>query len=65
MCGHCVQLVTDIQEEVRTRPFFPESFVANAKQLCEYLGPSMADRVTILILLRSASSCGQGGTEQL
>ncbi|XP_067409049.1 prosaposin-like, partial [Emydura macquarii macquarii] len=44
LCGHCVQLVTDIQEEVRTRPFFPESFVANAKQLCEYLGPSMADR---------------------
>uniref|UniRef100_A0A8C8RD38 Prosaposin n=1 Tax=Pelusios castaneus TaxID=367368 RepID=A0A8C8RD38_9SAUR len=46
LCGDCVQLVTDIQEQLRTRPVFPESFVVNAKQLCDYLGPSMADEVT-------------------
>lgn len=46
MCGDCVQLVADIQEKVRTGPFFTESLVATAKQLCENLGPNMADGVT-------------------
>nr|XP_048714069.1 prosaposin-like isoform X4 [Caretta caretta] len=43
LCGDCVQLVADIQEKVRTGPFFTESLVATAKQLCEHLGPNMAN----------------------
>uniref|UniRef100_A0A8C4Y5L7 Prosaposin n=1 Tax=Gopherus evgoodei TaxID=1825980 RepID=A0A8C4Y5L7_9SAUR len=43
LCGDCVQLVADIQEKARTGPFFTESLVATAKQLCEHLGPNMAD----------------------
>uniref|UniRef100_A0A8C3XRC7 Saposin B-type domain-containing protein n=1 Tax=Chelydra serpentina TaxID=8475 RepID=A0A8C3XRC7_CHESE len=42
-CGDCVKLVADIQEKMRTGPFFTESLVATAKQLCEHLGPNMAD----------------------
>ncbi|XP_038264858.1 prosaposin-like isoform X3 [Dermochelys coriacea] len=43
LCEDCVQLVADIQEKVRTGPFFTESLVATTKQLCEHLGPNMAD----------------------
>uniref|UniRef100_A0A452HF46 Prosaposin n=1 Tax=Gopherus agassizii TaxID=38772 RepID=A0A452HF46_9SAUR len=46
LCGDCVQLVADIQEKARTGPFFTESLVATAKQLCEHLEPNMADGVT-------------------
>nr|XP_006121559.1 prosaposin-like [Pelodiscus sinensis] len=39
LCQDCVQLVTDVQKEVRTT----KSLVATAEQLCEHLGSSLAE----------------------
>lgn len=46
MCKDCVQLVTDVQEAVRTNSSFVNSLIAHAKQECERLGPAAADLVT-------------------
>lgn len=48
MCQDCIQLVTDVQEAVRTNSSFVKSLVAHAKSECDRLGPGMADLVSYL-----------------
>uniref|UniRef100_A0A8D0HAY8 Prosaposin n=1 Tax=Sphenodon punctatus TaxID=8508 RepID=A0A8D0HAY8_SPHPU len=43
VCTDCVQLVTDIQEAVRTNSSFVDSLVNHAKQECDRLGPGVAE----------------------
>ncbi|XP_073209644.1 prosaposin isoform X4 [Lepidochelys kempii] len=43
VCKDCVQLVTDVQEAVRTNSSFVNSLIAHAKQECDRLGPAAAD----------------------
>uniref|UniRef100_A0A493TSJ2 Prosaposin n=1 Tax=Anas platyrhynchos platyrhynchos TaxID=8840 RepID=A0A493TSJ2_ANAPP len=43
VCQDCIQLVTDVQEAVRTNSSFVKSLVAHAKSECDRLGPGMAD----------------------
>uniref|UniRef100_A0A8B9CYQ8 Prosaposin n=1 Tax=Anser brachyrhynchus TaxID=132585 RepID=A0A8B9CYQ8_9AVES len=43
VCQDCIQLVTDVQEAVRTNSSFVKSLVAHAKEECDRLGPGMAD----------------------
>uniref|UniRef100_A0A8C4Y5X7 Prosaposin n=1 Tax=Gopherus evgoodei TaxID=1825980 RepID=A0A8C4Y5X7_9SAUR len=43
VCKDCVQLVTDVQEAVRTNSSFVTSLIAHAKEECERLGPAAAD----------------------
>ncbi|XP_055660299.1 prosaposin isoform X2 [Falco peregrinus] len=43
VCQDCVQLVTDVQEAVRTNSSFVKSLVAHAKEECDRLGPGMSD----------------------
>lgn len=46
MCQDCIQLVTDVQEAVRTNSSFVKSLVAHAKEECDRLGPEMSDMVS-------------------
>uniref|UniRef100_A0A493U1N6 Prosaposin n=1 Tax=Anas platyrhynchos platyrhynchos TaxID=8840 RepID=A0A493U1N6_ANAPP len=48
VCQDCIQLVTDVQEAVRTNSSFVKSLVAHAKSECDRLGPGMADLVSYL-----------------
>ncbi|XP_025902098.1 prosaposin isoform X2 [Nothoprocta perdicaria] len=43
VCRDCIQLVTDLQEAVRTNASFVKSLVAHAKDECDRLGPGMSD----------------------
>ncbi|XP_054989180.1 prosaposin [Sorex araneus] len=43
VCQDCVQMVTDIQNSVRTNSTFVEALVDHAKEQCDRLGPGMAD----------------------
>ncbi|XP_009585869.1 PREDICTED: prosaposin, partial [Fulmarus glacialis] len=43
VCQDCIQLVTDVQEAVRTNSSFVKSLVAHAKEECDRLGPGMSD----------------------
>ncbi|XP_012579180.1 PREDICTED: prosaposin isoform X1 [Condylura cristata] len=43
VCQDCVQMVTDIQNAVRTNSTFVEAFVEHVKEQCDHLGPGMAD----------------------
>lgn len=43
VCQDCVQMVTDIQNAVRTNSTFVEAFVEHVKEQCDRLGPGMAD----------------------
>ncbi|XP_010221929.1 PREDICTED: proactivator polypeptide [Tinamus guttatus] len=43
VCKDCIQLVTDVQEAVRTNSSFVKSLVAHAKDECDRLGPGMSD----------------------
>ncbi|XP_075791066.1 prosaposin [Pelodiscus sinensis] len=42
VCKDCVQLITDVQEAVRTNSSFVTSLIAHAKEECERLGPGTA-----------------------
>jgi len=54
VCQDCIQMVTDIQNAVRTNSTFVEALVDHAKAQCDLLGPGMADMVSLL------SSCMGG-----
>ncbi|XP_004413192.1 PREDICTED: prosaposin isoform X1 [Odobenus rosmarus divergens] len=43
VCQDCIQMVTDIQNAVRTNSTFVEALVDHAKAQCDLLGPGMAD----------------------
>ncbi|NXS62728.1 SAP protein, partial [Brachypteracias leptosomus] len=43
VCQDCIQLVTDVQEAVRTNASFIKSLVAHAKEECDRLGPGISD----------------------
>ncbi|XP_040831836.1 prosaposin isoform X2 [Ochotona curzoniae] len=43
VCQDCVQMVTDIQNAVRTNSTFVEALVEHAKEQCDRLGPGIAD----------------------
>uniref|UniRef100_A0A5F9CCM3 Prosaposin n=1 Tax=Oryctolagus cuniculus TaxID=9986 RepID=A0A5F9CCM3_RABIT len=43
VCQDCVQMVTDIQNAVRTNSTFVETLVEHAKEQCDRLGPGVAD----------------------
>eukprot|EP00070_Physeter_catodon_P002214 XP_007104534.1 prosaposin isoform X2 [Physeter catodon] len=43
VCQDCVQMVTDVQNAVRTNSTFVEALVDHAKEECDRLGPGMAD----------------------
>ncbi|KAK2545146.1 prosaposin [Columba livia] len=43
VCQDCIQLVTDVQEAVRTNSTFVKSLVAHAKEECDRLGPEVSD----------------------
>ncbi|NXY90340.1 SAP protein, partial [Alcedo cyanopectus] len=43
VCQDCIQLVTDVQEAVRTNSSFVKSLVDHAKEECDRLGPGMSD----------------------
>ncbi|NXT84239.1 SAP protein, partial [Zapornia atra] len=43
VCQDCIQLVTDVQEAVRTNSSFVKSLVAHAKEECDRLGPGMSE----------------------
>ncbi|XP_067996417.1 prosaposin isoform X3 [Melanerpes formicivorus] len=43
VCQDCIQLVTDVQEAVRSNSTFVKSLVAHAKEECDRLGPGMSD----------------------
>ncbi|NXU56644.1 SAP protein, partial [Turnix velox] len=43
VCHDCIQLVTDVQEAVKTNSSFVKSLVAHAKEECDRLGPGMSD----------------------
>ncbi|XP_076981119.1 prosaposin [Tamandua tetradactyla] len=43
VCQDCIQIVTDIQNAVRTNSTFVEALVDHAKEECDRLGPGMAD----------------------
>ncbi|XP_037660341.1 prosaposin isoform X2 [Choloepus didactylus] len=43
VCQDCIQMVTDIQNAVRTNATFVEALVAHAKEQCDRLGPGLAD----------------------
>lgn len=53
MCQDCIQLVTDVQEAVRTNSTFVKSLVAHAKEECDRLGPEMSDMVSCLFLFEN------------
>uniref|UniRef100_A0A8D1HVH7 Prosaposin n=1 Tax=Sus scrofa TaxID=9823 RepID=A0A8D1HVH7_PIG len=43
VCQDCIQMVTDLQNAVRTNSTFVEALVNHAKEECDRLGPGMAD----------------------
>uniref|UniRef100_F6YQM5 Prosaposin n=1 Tax=Equus caballus TaxID=9796 RepID=F6YQM5_HORSE len=43
VCQDCIQMVTDIQNAVRTNSTFVEALVDHAKEQCDRLGPGIAD----------------------
>ncbi|XP_036684200.1 prosaposin isoform X2 [Balaenoptera musculus] len=43
VCQDCIQMVTDVQNAVRTNSTFVEALVDHAKEECDRLGPGMAD----------------------
>uniref|UniRef100_A0A8C8RCY3 Prosaposin n=1 Tax=Pelusios castaneus TaxID=367368 RepID=A0A8C8RCY3_9SAUR len=43
VCKDCVQLVTDVQEAVRSNSSFVTSLIAHAKEECDRLGPAIAE----------------------
>uniref|UniRef100_A0A7M4EI85 Prosaposin n=1 Tax=Crocodylus porosus TaxID=8502 RepID=A0A7M4EI85_CROPO len=43
VCEDCVQLVTDVQEAVRSNSSFVNSLIAHVKEECERLGPGMSE----------------------
>ncbi|KYO42445.1 prosaposin isoform B [Alligator mississippiensis] len=43
VCGTCIQLIADIQKEMKYN-FFLESIVAETKEECAHLGPNMDDK---------------------
>ncbi|XP_021566429.1 prosaposin isoform X3 [Carlito syrichta] len=43
VCQDCIQMVTDIQNAVRTNSTFVEALVDHAREQCDRLGPGMAD----------------------
>ncbi|ELV10085.1 Proactivator polypeptide [Tupaia chinensis] len=43
VCQDCIQLVTDIQNAIRTNSTFIDALVDHAKEQCDRLGPGMAD----------------------
>nr|XP_005888760.1 PREDICTED: prosaposin isoform X1 [Bos mutus] len=43
VCQDCIQLVTDVQEALRTNSTFVEALVDHAKEECDRLGPGMSD----------------------
>ncbi|XP_065700058.1 prosaposin isoform X2 [Patagioenas fasciata] len=43
VCQDCIQLVTDVQEAVRTNSTFVKSLVAHAEEECDRLGPEVSD----------------------
>lgn len=54
MCQDCIQLVTDVQEAVRTNSSFVKSLVAHAKEECDRLGPGMSDMVNCPFLFKNS-----------
>lgn len=54
MCQDCIQLVTDVQEAVKTNSSFVKSLVAHAKEECDRLGPGMSDMVNCPFLLKNS-----------
>ncbi|KAF5929077.1 hypothetical protein HPG69_015550, partial [Diceros bicornis minor] len=43
VCQDCIQMVTDIQNAVRTNSTFVKALVDHAKEQCDRLGPGIAD----------------------
>uniref|UniRef100_H0X5T8 Prosaposin n=1 Tax=Otolemur garnettii TaxID=30611 RepID=H0X5T8_OTOGA len=43
VCQDCIQMVTDIQNAVRTNSTFVEALVEHVKEECDRLGPGMSD----------------------
>ncbi|OWK07954.1 PSAP [Cervus elaphus hippelaphus] len=43
VCQDCIQMVTDVQEALRTNSTFVEALVDHAKEECDRLGPGMSD----------------------
>nr|KAF6425566.1 prosaposin [Molossus molossus] len=43
VCQDCVQLVTDVQNAIRTNATFVQALVEHAREQCDRLGPGMAD----------------------
>ncbi|XP_036079718.1 prosaposin isoform X2 [Rousettus aegyptiacus] len=43
VCQDCIQMVTDIQNAVRTNSTFVEALVEHAREQCDRLGPGIAD----------------------
>ncbi|XP_015278394.1 PREDICTED: prosaposin isoform X2 [Gekko japonicus] len=44
VCKDCVQLVTDVQEAVKSNSSFVQRFIQHALEECEHLAPSMVDQ---------------------
>ncbi|XP_041283192.1 prosaposin-like isoform X2 [Onychostruthus taczanowskii] len=44
VCGHCLQLVTAVQQELGTNTAFTWALVGHAKRVCETLTPDLAQR---------------------
>uniref|UniRef100_A0A8C6D7G3 Prosaposin n=1 Tax=Moschus moschiferus TaxID=68415 RepID=A0A8C6D7G3_MOSMO len=43
VCQDCIQMVTDVQEALKTNSTFVEALVDHAKEECDRLGPGMSD----------------------
>lgn len=54
MCQDCIQLVTDVQEAVKTNSSFVKSLVAHAKEECDRLGPGVSDMVNYPFLWKNS-----------
>ncbi|XP_074855785.1 prosaposin-like [Carettochelys insculpta] len=73
LCGDCVQLVIDIQQEARSESLLIQTFTATADQLCEHLGPLLAEEcktyvgkysafaTQLLMHMRPEDICGRAG----
>lgn len=48
VCQDCIQMVTDIQNAVRTNSTFVEALVEHAREQCDRLGPGIADMVSLV-----------------
>lgn len=47
VCQDCIQLITDVQEAVRTNTTFVKSLIDHVEEECERLEPAFADMVTV------------------